>query len=153
MKKILLLMCAVGAMVLAGCKNNQVGDEALLVGKWQVKERKTTSNDGTGMQTHTVDMTDDHLVWIFTEGTASYSGKNSVEYSIPFPDQMFYELSRQSDNTIWVTFKGGMTGESLFNENITITIHNLTSTEMEWEIVQKGGFEGPITTYEHMKKQ
>ena len=146
MKKITLL-CALCAVILTGCKN-QVGDEALLIGKWQIGKVKITGNQGAGVETSiAADRTNDNLTWEFTEKTAIYRAKDSN--NTPYSQEWLYQLSRQNDNTLLIEFNGLVTGEDI--GKLPICIHKLTSSKLEWERVYYGD-EGPLTHYEYLKR-
>lgn len=146
MKKITLL-CALCAIMLTACKN-QVGDEALLIGKWQIGKVKITGNQGAGVETSiAADRTNDNLTWEFTEKTAIYRAKDSN--NTPYSQEWLYKLSRQNDNTLLIEFNGLVTGEDI--GKLPICIHKLTSSKLEWERVYYGD-EGPLTHYEYLKR-
>ena len=147
MKKFSLLMCLVSAMVLTGCKNNQVGDEALLMGKWKIVKVRITGNQGAGIETSSA-VLDDNQTWEFTEKNAIYRAQDST--NTPYERNWLYKLNRQKNNTLLIEFNGLATGEEIGKQ--PISIHKLTATEIEWEHVYYGGDEGPLTIYEYLKR-
>ena len=143
MKKITLLMYTVCTLLLTGCKNNQVGDEALLIGKWQVMSGKTYSATNSAINGETRDVSEYNMTWEFTESTATYAqdGKETTPW--------LYKLIRQDDNTLRLEMGGLVTGEEI--GRLPYTIRKLTSSEMEWEHTFVG-VTGTTITHEFLKK-
>ena len=143
MKKLTFMMCTVCAMILTGCKNNQVGDEALLIGKWQVMSCKSYSATNSANHGEAQDVSEYNMTWEFTETTATYvqDGKETTPW--------LYKLIRQDDNTLRLEMGGLVTGEEI--GRLPYIIRKLTDTEMEWEYTITG-VAGPITTQEYLKK-
>lgn len=137
MKKLTFMMCTVCTMILTGCKNNPVGDEALLIGKWQIMS-SNSANHGEAQ-----DVSEYNITWEFSESTAVYAqdGNETTRWQ--------YKLLRQNDNTLLLEFTGFSTGEEI--GRVPYIIRELTDTEMEWEYTIIG-FAGPITTQEYLKK-
>ena len=136
-------MCAVCTMILTGCKNNPVGDEALLIGKWQIMSYKSYSATNSANHGEAQDVSEFNMTWEFTETTATYAhdGKETTHWS--------YKLIRQDDNTLLLEFTGFSTGEEI--GRLPYIIRKLTDTEMEWEYTITG-VAGPITAQEYLKK-
>ena len=136
-------MYSVCTLLLTGCKNNQVCDEALLIGKWQVMSGKTYSATDSAINGETRDVSEYNMTWEFTESTATYAqdGKGTTPW--------LYKLIRQDDNTLRLEMGGLVTGEEI--GRVPYIIRKLTDTEMEWEYTITG-VAGPITTQEYLKK-
>lgn len=143
MKKLTFMMCTVCAMILTGCKNNQVGDEALLIGKWQVMSCKSYSATNSANHGEAQDVSEYNITWEFSESTAVYvqDGNETTRWQ--------YKLLRQNDNTLLLEFTGFSTGEEI--GRVPYIIRKLTDTEMEWEYTITG-VAGPITMQEYLKK-
>lgn len=142
MKKLIFMMCAVCTLILTGCKNNPVGDEALLIGKWQVMSCESYSTTNSANHSEKQDVSESHITWEFTESTATFKLDN-----IETP--WIYQLHRQNDNTLLIEFNGLVSGEEI--SMTPFTIRKLTDSEMEWEYTLTG-VAGPITTQEYLKK-
>lgn len=143
MKKLTFMMCTVCAMIFTGCKNNQVGDEALLIGKWQVMSCKSYSATNSANHGEAQDVSEYNITWEFSESTAVYAqdGNETTRWQ--------YKLLRQNDNTLRLEFTGFSTGEEI--GRVPYIIRKLTDTEMEWEYTITG-VAGPITMQEYLKK-
>ena len=142
MKKIIYLFVT-SVMLFTACKNNQVGDEALLIGKWQIMSCKFYSATNSANYGEAQDVSEYNMTWEFTETTATYAqdGKGTTPW--------LYKLIRQDDNTLRLEMGGLVTGEEICR--LPYIIRKLTDTEMEWEYTITG-VAGPITTQEYLKK-
>ncbi len=142
MKKIIYLFVA-SVMLFTACKNNQVGDETLLIGKWQIMSGKSYSATNSANHGEAQDVSEYNMTWEFTETTATYAqdGKGTTPW--------LYKLIRQDDNTLRLDMGGLETGEEI--GRVPYNIRKLTDYEMEWEYTITG-VAGPITTQEYLKK-
>ena len=142
MKKIIYLFVA-SVMLFTACKNNQVGDETLLIGKWQIMSCKSYSATNSANHGEAQDVSEYNMTWEFTETTATYAqdGKGTTPW--------LYKLIRQDDNTLRLDMGGLVTGEEI--GRLPYTIRKLTSSEMEWEHTFVG-VTGTTITHEFLKK-
>lgn len=132
MKKLLLLICLFGAMTFTGCKNNEVGDESLLIGKWQVVKTDLY----TGYRKETINRTKENIYWVFTSLTATYCtvDKNGEPYDLTLP----CTFTRNDDNSLFYLFNGQV-----------YTIEKLNQNEMELNHLD---FLGGATYYDYLKR-
>jgi len=142
MKKIIYLFVT-SVMLFTACKNNPVGDEALLIGKWQIMSCKSYSATNSANHGEAQDVSEYNITWEFSESTAVYAqdGNETTHWQ--------YKLLRQNDNTLLLEFTGFSTGEEPYR--FPHTIRKLTDSEMEWEHTTTG-VAGPITMQEYLKK-
>lgn len=115
MKRIAFIICLLSAMMFSGCRNNSVGDETLIIGKWQVVKTDLY----TGNRNETMDMSKENVYWVFTPVTATYYAIDTD--GEPYDITLEYKLTRNGDNTLFFTFNGQV-----------YTIEKLNKNEMEW---------------------
>ena len=118
MKKLTFLICLVSAIAFAGCKNNKVGDEAFIIGKWQVMKSDVYSKDKDGKETQNAPL----CYWEFTETKAIFYSSSTGNLDTPYELELEYKLTRNENNMLFFLFNGQ-----------AYTIHKLNQNEMEWE--------------------
>ena len=119
-------------MVFTGCRNNSVGDETLIIGKWQVVKTDVY----TGDRKETKDVTNENVYWAFTQGTATYYAIDTD--GEPYDITLEYNLTRNGDNTLFFSFNGQV-----------YTIEKLNKNEMEWSHLD---FLGGTSYYDYLKR-
>lgn len=135
MKKLTLLICLFSALAFTGCRNNQVGDEALIIGKWQVMKSDVYSKDKDGKETKDTPL----CFWEFTETKAIFRSSSTGNLDTPYELELEYKLTRNENNTLFFLFNGQV-----------YTIHKLNQNEMEWEHLDFWG--SGSSYYDYLKK-
>lgn len=145
LKQITYLLVTICALSLMNCDGrNEVGNEALLVGDWQLVAMEVTYPGQDPIKYDPEATRADSIVYSFLENGVVIQGE----------DRSRYTVTRQADKTLLLTIEG------IFEEgepsNIPsaspITIVLLNKKEMEWTYRVVGGYVGISNWHTYLQR-
>ena len=145
LKQITYLLVTICALSLMNCDGrNEVGNEALLVGDWQLVAMEVTYPGQDPIKYDPEVTRADSIVYSFLENGVVIQGE----------DRSRYTVTRQADKTLLLTIEG------IFEEgepsNIPsaspITIVRINKNEMEWTYRVVGGYVGISNWHTYLQR-